>query len=147
MGKFVVLIAIIVLISCSTQLSHLSDADDTSHWEVKWYKIYNTVNNSTFRVFVGSESWDKKSFYYNWDGYKVYENYTDNIGFEATALIHSEGGEYELRLYDVDDYAWVTVDGKEMLRVEKDDKAGEGIVKLNNPLRLYRGVEQFERES
>ncbi|HHH78134.1 MAG TPA: hypothetical protein ENL18_02855 [Thermoplasmatales archaeon] len=131
MKKLAVIAMVLLLLVCSFQSGHASAAGDTSRWEVKWHKNYKTVNNTTFGVFIGSEYWNETSFYHNWGGHRVYEKYTDNIGFEATTQIYSGGGKYELRLYDVDDYAWVTLDGKEVLRVEKKgDEPGNGSVNL-----------------
>jgi len=118
----IIVIMFTILMLCVTLPN---DAEEPGGWEVKWYRVRPTTDGGEFRVFLESEMWNQTSFYFNWGGHIIYDKLTDNVVFIATTAIHSDGGKYRLKLYDVDDRAIVTIDGEEVLSaVVEDDIPG-----------------------
>jgi len=125
-------VVLILLLLC---FSLLTLADDGSRaWEVKWYELHPKTGGGYMTVFLSSESWAETNFHYHWGGGRIYENYTNNLQFTATTLIYGDGDTHTLELYDVDDLAWVTIAGDEVLRVEMtDDVPANGTAEVTIP--------------
>ncbi len=94
-------------------------AGNDNHWQVKWY----TVDKDTyaFGELVGEENWTAGSFHHDWEYGMVYNMTKNYIGFIATTEIYSRGKTYEFRLYDVDDFAVVYIDGEEIFSSENQE--------------------------
>jgi PKD repeat protein len=102
--------------------------------ETKWYVSWYLYENDEWHT-IGNETWPEGSFHYDWSRSNVYEDYRDNIMFIAnTPKIYSEGGTYEFRLYDVDDDAWVYLDGNEILSASYSFWTGDGEDSVEIPL-------------
>ena len=134
-------VVLILLLIC---FSSLALADDSSRaWEVKWYELRPKADGGYMNVFLSSENWMDTNFHYHWGTHRIYENYTNNLQFTATTLVYGDGDVHTIELYDVDDMAWVTIAGDEVLRVEMTgDVPASGAAEVTIPegghlLRVY----------
>lgn len=138
--RYLPLLLVAFLLCCPA----LTQAGDTSRsWEVKWYETRPKADGGVFTVFLASETWTETNFHYSWGGGRIYENYTNNLQFTATTLVYVDGASHTLRLYDVDDEAWVTLAGDEILHVTMEgNTAANGTTTVTIPegthlLRVY----------
>jgi len=128
--RYLPLLLAAALLLCSS----LALADGDRAWEVKWYETRPKTGGGVYTVFLASESWTETNFHYSWGGGRIYENYTNNLQFTATTLVYGDGDTHTLELYDVDDLAWVTLDGDEILRVEMTgDRPANGTAQVTIP--------------
>lgn len=129
--RYLSLLVVMLLLGCSL-LTLTGQA--AGAWEVKWSETRPTTDGDVLTIFLASETWNRTNFHYHWGSGPIYENYTNNLQFTATTLVHGDGDTHTLRLYDIDDLAWVTLKGDEVLRVESNGKtAANGTATVTIP--------------
>ncbi|HEC77202.1 MAG TPA: hypothetical protein ENI33_08125 [Thermoplasmatales archaeon] len=104
-------ICIVIILFLSTVYFDCAVAENK--WRVEWYKINKDTHE--FEELVGRENWTAGNFEYNWLNNHVYNEIRDYIGFIAETKIYSDGGEYEFKLYEIDEEARIIIDDEEVL--------------------------------
>lgn len=114
MRESITALVLLIVLACN-----MGSAIDEHHWRVQWYTV--DEKTYTFGELLGEENWTAGSFHHDWEYGPVYNMIKNHIGFVATTGIYSRGKTYEFRLYDVDDFAVVYIDGEEIFSSENQE--------------------------
>ena len=122
----------LVFLCCFILLATNSFAE--KGWHVEWYRIKRPSNE--YGEFLGEENWSNINFNRSWKTNYVYGDIKDYVGFIATTTIHSNGGKYEFKLFNVDDTASLFLDGKKILETNYKDSINVTVSKGEHTLRI-----------